>query len=137
MNGELLTEVRNKMKRAMKEDDKAMKMATRMVLGEVPRLNKKAGELPLDTEMVRIIKGLIKSERMTLEFSGVDTSEYLESLEGLLPEVVSEEDIRSYISTIDFATLKNKMQAINLVKRYFGETSVDSAVVKRIITEEF
>lgn len=137
MNGELLTEVRNKMKRAMKEDDKAMKMATRMVLGEVPRLNKKAGESPLDTEMVRIIKGLIKSERMTLEFSGVDTSEYLESLEGLLPEVVSEEDIRSYINTIDFTTLKNKMQAINLVKRYFGETSVDSAVVKRIITEEF
>ena len=137
MNGELLTEVRNKMKRAMKEDDKAMKMATRMVLGEVPRLNKKAGESPLDTEMVRIIKGLIKSERMTLEFSGVDTSEYLESLEGLLPEVVSEEDIRSYINTIDFTTLKNKMQAINLVKRYFGETSVDSAVVKKIITEEF
>lgn len=137
MNSTLLTKVKSKMKTAIKESNTVMKMATRMVLGEVPRLNKKAGELPTDSEMVKIINGLIKSERMTVEYSGADSSEYLKTLEELLPETVSEEEIVCYLNTVDFSLLKNKMQAINLVKKHFGETAVDGNLVKTIVMEKF
>jgi len=137
MNGALFTKVKSKIRIAIKESDTAMKMATRMVLGEVPRLNKKAGELPTDSEMVKIINGLIKSERMTVEYSGADSSEYLKNLEELLPETVSEEVIVCYLNTVDFSALKNKMQAINLVKDYFGAAAVDGNMVKTIVMEKF
>lgn len=129
----IIAEVKEKMKKAMKSGNDSMRTATRMVMGEVPRLNKLAGEEPTDEEMVKIIRGLVKSELLTLSYSGRDSSDYVECLESLLPPMVNSADILDYIRTVDVTKLKNKMQLIGLVKNHFGAQNVDSAEVKRIV----
>lgn len=129
----MLQKIKSVMKEAIKKNDENTKMATRMVLGEVPRLNKLVGQEPTDSEITMIIRGLIKSERLTIEYSGQSSSPYLESLEALLPEMISRADILAFIDTIDMATLKNKMQIISIVKKHFGADKIDSEEVKNIV----
>lgn len=56
----IIAEVKEKMKKAMKSGNDSMRTATRMVMGEVPRLNKLAGEEPTDEEMVKIIRVILQ-----------------------------------------------------------------------------
>jgi len=50
-----------------------------------------------------------------------------------LPKEVSEEEIIEWItSNIDFSKLKNKMQAIGITKKHFGE-SINPVLVKNIV----
>lgn len=118
---------------AIKTENQAFKSAVRMVLGEIPRLNKKAGEIPSDSEIIKIINGLIKSERLTVKYSGQDSSEYLEILESFLPQKISEAEIKSFIDTIDISSLKNKNQIIGIVKNHFGADVIEVNSVKKII----
>ncbi len=129
----MLAQIKTVMKEAIKSNNSPMKMATRMVIGEIPRLNKLANQEPTNAEVTKIIKGLIKSERMVVEYSGSGSSPYLESLESLLPKTVGRDSILSFINTVDVSKLKNKMQLISIVKKHFGEENVDSAEVKDIV----
>jgi uncharacterized protein YqeY len=127
--------LRTSLTNAMKEKDVVMKDTLRMILGEIPRLNLKANEHPTDIQMLSIIEKLMKSEIELLTAKGEDpsTSEYVNILDGLLPEKVSEEDVIKFIKdNIDFGALKNKMQAVGMVTKHFGK-AVDGQVVSKII----
>jgi uncharacterized protein YqeY len=131
----LLEIVKNKRTIGMKTKNEPLKNAARMILGEVPRLNKKPGQEVTDTEVIKIIKGLIKGEKLTLDYSGQESSEYLEELEKFMPQMVSADKIMEFVNCIDFTKLKSPMQAIGLVKKEFGADNVDGGTVKKLIDE--
>lgn len=133
----ILEDIKKARKEAILNKNETIKSATRMILGEVPRLNKLANELPTDDEMIAVIKSLIKGELITLNYSGQDTSLYLEALKLFLPQLTPEIDIIEFLQTIDFSKLKNKMQAISIVKEKFGVNLIDSQLVKKIIERDF
>ncbi|MFW6082353.1 MAG: GatB/YqeY domain-containing protein, partial [Desulfosalsimonas sp.] len=97
--------------RSMKEKDTELKNTLRIVMGEFGRGDKKQLD---DSEVVKILQKLAKSERESLEHSGKDASEsrYIQILESYLPKMATDEEIRQWISeNIDFSRYKNKMQA--------------------------
>ena len=132
----MLTKIKEERIKATKEDNKEMKIACQMIVGEIGRLEKKDVN---DSNIIKIINKLIKSELITLEYSGQDENEndYIKCLKSFLPKMTNEHDIRVYLKTIDFSKLKNKMQAIGLCKNHFGNDCVDSNVVKNIIEREY
>ena len=86
-----------------------------------------------DEQVVGIIKKLVKSERELLAASGQDTSEFIDVMEGYLPQQASEDEIREWIQeNIDFSIFNNKMQAMKPIMAHFG-SSADGNVVKNIL----
>lgn len=117
---------------SMKARDTARTGAIRILIGEFQRQPEK--ELS-DEQVIGIIKKLIKSERELLAASGEQESEYINVLEGYLPQQVSEEEIRSWVSeNIDFSSYKNKMQAMRPIMAHFGP-GADGNSVKKILQE--
>ena len=96
-----------------------------------------------DVEAIKIVKNLYKSMNdltipKILESKGKWSSEYAEAhdfitlCDEILPKEATEEDIRSFVDTIDFSQFKNKMQAIGVVTKHFNG-NVDGNLVKDII----
>jgi uncharacterized protein YqeY len=89
------------LKQDLKESMKAKNMdrvnAIRVIMGEFPRLNKLAGELPTDEEVLKILKGLKKNEELVLEKLNKTESVYLNVIEGYLPKMMSKEEIKAFI----------------------------------------
>ena len=123
------------LKNAIKEKDNSKKDAIRIIIGELARKSKKEFD---DSEIISIIKKLVKSEKESLEqLFQLSTSEYMQILESYLPELVSNDVIIKWIEeNIDFLKFKNKMQAMGLIMKNFG-TSVDGNIVKNILLEHF
>ena len=90
----------------------------------------------LDNEAISIIQKLIKNEQEILSYKKNEvTSKLISILESYLPEMVSDEEVITWIKeNIDFSTLKNKMQAMGIIMKQFGKT-VDGNNVKRILNE--
>lgn len=129
--------VKEDLKTSMKAKDDLSVAALRVILGEVPRLNKKADEKVTDVEMMGIINKLIKSETMILEYSDTDetTSPYMEVLKGYLPTSPSDEEIINWIKeNIDFSKYGNRMQAMKDIMPTFKPLGVDGNKVKEIIS---
>jgi len=125
------------LKKAIKVKDVEKKNAIKMILGEVPRLNKKKGERVSEEEISSIITKLIKSEITMLEYSGLDESksEYLKILRSFLPKMMSEEIIRAWIlDNIDFSTYSNNIQAMGTIMKDL-KGKADGNIVRRLITE--
>lgn len=117
---------------SMKARDTARTGAIRILIGEFQRQPEKMLE---DEQVIGIIKKLIKSERELLAASGKEDSGYIAVLEGYLPKQVSEEEIRSWVKdNIDFASYKNKMQAMRPIMAHFG-SGADGNSVKKILQE--
>lgn len=91
--------IRNDLKTAMKNKEMDIVNALRVIIGEFPRLNKKAGELPTDDEVIKILKSLKKNEEIVLEKKGWASSTYLLILERYLPTMMSKDEIKHYIDT--------------------------------------
>ena len=126
----LQTTIRDDLKKAMKAKEEAKVSALRVLLGEFQRQGKK--ELD-DSEAVAIIRKLCKAERETLDRIGQASSPYLEIIESYQPRQASEEEIRAWIKdNIDFAQLKNKMQAMRPIMAHFG-SSADGDAVKKVL----
>ena len=84
---------------------------------------------------MNIIRGLAKSERVTLELKGEKTSDYLDLLDLYLPQMAGREQIHAWIKeNIDFANFKNAMQAVGPVMKHFGKLA-DGNIVKDILKE--
>lgn len=131
--------IRSDMKEAMKLHLNDTLNTLRMVLGEIPRLNLKAGVSATDDQVTKIIVKLIKSETEVLKLKGgsVTESPYINLLKKYLPVMAGESEIIDYIQTnIDFSTLRNKMQAVGLVNKYFG-SGVDGKMVAKIVQTKF
>jgi uncharacterized protein YqeY len=97
---------------------------------------KKSDEITND-DILGIIQGLIKSERIVLEAKKEATSEYLRILESYLPRQVSREEIVAWIkANLDLGQYKNKMQAMGAVMKHFGKTA-DGKLVNQILKDGF
>ncbi len=130
--------IKNDITLAMKGDRNVLN-TLRMVISEIPRLNLKANISATDDQITKIIKKLVKSETETLKLKGltIENSLYINVLSDYLPTMVTEIEIIEYIKKyIDFTKLKNKMQAIGLVNKHFGD-SVDGKTVANIVKTMF
>ena len=118
---------------AMKAKDDEKKSILRVIMGEFGRQARKEID---DADTVKIIKKLVKSEREVLERSHAGpTNRFIEVAESYLPRMVSEEQIRAWIKdNIDFASFKNRMQAMRPIMEHFGETA-DGNLVKQILQQ--
>ncbi len=128
----LQKDIQSELKVSIKARNVARTGAVRILIGEFQRLPEK--ELS-DEQVIGIIKKLIKSEKELLAASGKDSSDYLTIMEAYLPQQVSEEEIRAWITeNIDFSAFKNKMQAMRPIMTHFG-SSADGNSVKKILQE--
>ena len=115
---------------SIKNRDTARTGAVRILIGEFQRQPEKKLS---DEQVVGIIKKLVKSERELLAASGQNTSEFIDVMEGYLPQQASEDEIREWIQeNIDFSIFNNKMQAMKPIMAHFG-SSADGNVVKNIL----
>lgn len=136
------------LKHALKNKDDALKNTVRLIMAEYPKLTvpitlesgkkttrlKKPEEITND-DIMDIIRGLVKSEKMVLELKGEDASDYLKILESYLPKMASKEEIKLWIDeNIDLSEFKSPNQAMGPIMKHFGKLA-DGGSVKEILQE--
>ncbi len=90
------------------------------------------GEVPTDAQAIRVLNSIIAGENKLMELVPDSSSTLKPLCESYLPKKATEEEIRDFLSTVDFSSLKNKMQAIGLAKKHFG-TAADGALIGEIV----
>ena len=146
MSTALLDKLKADLKHSMLNKDVQARSAVRQIMAEFTRLTvpitlesgkkttrpKKSEEITND-DIIGIIQGLAKSERIVLEAKKEESSEYLNILETYLPKMAAREEIISWIkANIDFSEHKNKMQAMGTIMKHFGKQA-DGKVVNEIL----
>jgi uncharacterized protein YqeY len=145
-SGKLVVNLTTDLKASMKNKNTAVRDAIRMIISEYPKLTvpvvlesgkkttrpKNRDEIT-DDDILHIIRGLAKSEKIVLDAKGEKSSRYLEILESYLPKMADKEEIESWIrENIDLAAFKSPMQAMGPIMRHFGKLA-DGAMVKSIL----
>lgn len=109
------------------------------ILGEFSRMKGTktgkdyVGDTLSDEKAIKVIKGIMNEESKLNAILDRKTSDFLILLNNYLPEKVAEEEITEWINyNVDFSKLKNKMQAVGMVKTHFG-VNVDGKMVSDII----
>ena len=142
----LLDKLKADLKQSMLKKDVAARSTIRQIMAEFPKLTvpitlesgKKSTRLKTKEEItnddiVGIIQGLAKSERMVLEAKNEESSDYLNILQLYLPKMASRAEIMAWISdNIDFSEYKNKMQAMGSIMKHFGKQA-DGKMVNEIL----
>lgn len=131
----LENKLRNDLREATLNRNDVKKNTIKIVLGEISRLNKNAGESATDDEIYSIINKLIKSEILVLEYSGRDASksEYIKILENYLPKMMTKEEIKSWISiNIQMENYPNKMAAMKPIM-LFLKGKANGSLVKEVL----
>ena len=148
MDASLLDKLKADLKQSMLDRDVAARSAIRQIMAEFPKLTVpitlesgkkttrlKTNEEITDDDIVGIIQGLTKSERMVLEAKNEASSDYLEILHLYLPQMTSREEIIAWIrENIDFSDFKNKMQAMGPIMKHFGKQA-DGKLVNEILQQ--
>lgn len=141
----------------------SIKKAMRTIISMFPELNKKKADI-IDEDIELLCKKIIKSEKLRMlyqdkylvakdvegksskEVSKIESeklikldekliSDYITIFENFLPQMITEEEIFNFIkNNIDFSKLKNKMQAIGIIKKEYGN-KVDAKLVKDIVQQ--
>ena len=142
----LLEKMKADLKTAMLSKDTVARDAIRQVMSEFPKLTvpltlesgkksfrcKKDEEITND-DILSLIQGLVKSERVVLEIKKEASSPYLEVLSTYLPKMVDRQTIMAWIdASIDFSQFKTPMQAMGPIMKHFGKAA-DGALVKEIL----
>jgi uncharacterized protein YqeY len=144
----LLEKIREDLKTSMLNKDIEVKNTMRLIMAEFPKLTvpitlesgKKTTRLKTPKEIsnddiIGVIQGLIKAERIVLEVKNEETSEYLQILESYLPKMANREEIIVWIKeNIDFSEYKNKMQAMGTIMKHFGKMA-DGKMVNQVLRE--
>ena len=130
---DLHEKIRNDLKEAMKARGKYKVSALRVIIGEFPRLNLKAGETPNDEQVLAILRRLQKSEKTLIETAKLEDTMFLEVVNSYLPQLMSKEEISDFInSNIDVGSFKNIMQAMGpIMKELKGKA--DGNTVKAVL----
>ena len=109
------------------------------ILGEFSRMKgtktgkNYVGDSLSDEKAVKVIKGIMNEEIKLNAILSRETSDFLILLGSYLPDKVGQEEIDEWINyNVDFSKLRNKMQAVGLVKDHFG-INVDSKMVSDMI----
>ncbi len=144
----LIDKLKTDLKHSMLNKDVQARSAIRQIMAEFPKLTvpitlesgkkttrpKKSEEISND-DIIGIIQGLVKSERIVLEAKNEESSEYLTMLESYLPEATTREEIIAWIKeNIDFSEYQNKMQAIGPIMKHFGKQA-DGKMVNLILQQ--
>jgi uncharacterized protein YqeY len=146
MSPSLLDKLKADLKQSMLNQDVEARSAIRQIMAEFPKLTvpitlesgKKSTRLKTKEEItnddiVGIIQGLAKSERMVLEAKNEESSDYLNILQLYLPQMASREEVIAWIGdNIDFSEYKNKMQAMGSIMKHFGKQA-DGKMVNEIL----
>ncbi len=129
----LQEQIKKDLTAAMKAKDEDKKSTLRVLMGEFGRIDAKELE---DDQIIKIMKKLIKSERETLERSGVkEETPFIGILEAYLPKMASEDEIKAWIQdNVDFSQYKNKMQSMRDIMQHFG-SEADGNTVKKILQD--
>ena len=148
MSSSLLDTLKADLKQSMLKKDVEARTTIRQIMAEFPKLTVpitlesgkkstrlKTNEEITDDDIVGIIQGLAKSERMVLEAKNEESSDYLNILQLYLPKMASRAEIMAWISdNIDFSEYKNKMQAMGSIMKHFGKQA-DGKMVNQILQE--
>lgn len=129
----LMNKLKQDLKIALLRKNEAMKNAIRMIFGEIDRLDKRGAT---DEEIGGIVKKLIKSELIVLEYSNKDPEEsiYIKTLEQYLPQMMSEAKIREWILTNINTLPDQKIQVMGeIMKSLKGKA--DGAKVRKVLME--
>jgi uncharacterized protein YqeY len=144
----LWDKIKQDLKTSMLNKDHEVRNTLRMIMADYPHLTvpitlengkkttrpKKADEITND-DIIDIIRKLIKSEKIVLEVKKQKSSDYLNILELYLPKMATKEEITAWINeNIDFAELKNSMQAMGPIMKHFGKLA-DGQFVKQILQD--
>lgn len=81
----------------------------------------------------KVLKTTLKNLK-ELEKYGKDVSKEIELIQNYMPEKMSEEEVRKELEKINTNNLKNKFQAIGILKKKFGD-KIDPEMVKSILNE--
>jgi len=143
----LLLKLKADLKEAMLAKDVDGKNTIRQVMSEFHKITvpitlesgkkttrPKKDEEITNEDLISIIQGLLKSEKMVLEMKKEATSPYLEILSTYLPAMADKETIKAWIrDNIDMSQFKSPMQAMGPVMKHFGKTA-DGNEVKAILS---
>lgn len=125
----LKEQLKLKLNESIKSGNNDVKSYLRIILGEMDRMTKE----PTDDDVLKILKNLKKLECEMLEHSGKITSSFLEFIDSYLPKQITADDIKVWLAAnVDFSKLKNKMQAVGLVVKQFGQAA-DGNLVKEVV----
>ena len=125
----LKEQLKLKLNESIKSVNNDVKSYLRIILGEMDRMTKE----PTDDDVLKILKNLKKLECEMLEHSGKTTSSFLEFIDSYLPKQITADDIKVWLAAnVDFSKLKNKMQAVGLVVKQFGQAA-DGNLVKEVV----
>ncbi len=131
----LYDKLKQDLKESMKNKEMEKVNALRVIMGEFPRLNKPAGELPTDDEILKILKSLKKNEELVLEKSNKTDSVYLDVIESYLPKMMSKDEIKDFILTSGIDTDgKNAGQLTGMVMKEL-KGKAEGGLVKEVLSE--
>ena len=108
------------------------------ILGEFSRLKgtkdgkEYIGDVLNDSQSIRVLKLIVAGEDKLKELLPSSVSTLKPLIETYLPKQVTLDELHSFIATIDFSKLGNKMQAVKIVKEHFGNT-IDGKLVSDLI----
>jgi uncharacterized protein YqeY len=135
MERSLLNKLKMDLKQSMLNKDVDARSTIRQIMAEFPKLTvpitlqsgkkttrpKNNDEITND-DIIGIIQGLVKSERIVLEVKKEASSAYLNILQSYLPKMASQEEIIAWIKeNINFSEYQNKMQAMGKIMKQFGK----------------
>lgn len=101
--------------------------------GKKTTRSKKEEEIT-NEDLISLIQGLVKSEKMVLEMKHEATSPYLEILMKYLPAMVDKDAIAAWVAeNIDLSQFKSPMQAMGPIMKHFGKTA-DGNDVKAVLS---
>jgi uncharacterized protein len=146
MSMSLLSKLKADLKQSMLKKDVDARSAIRQIMAEFPKLTvpitlqsgkktsrPKNNEEITNDDIIGIIQGLVKSERMVLELKNEASSAYLNIIQSYLPKMTSREAIVAWIKeNIDFSEYQNKMQAMGKIMKHFGKQA-DGKMVNEIL----
>lgn len=90
------------------------------------------GDILTDEQAIRVLTGIITGEDKLLDLIEDSTSTLKPICESYLPKKATRQELLEFITTIDFGSLKNKMQAVGITKKHFG-TAADGKLIMDIV----
>ena len=130
----LYDELKQDLKESMKSKNMERVNALRVIMGEFPRLNKLAGELPTDDEVLKILKGLKKNEELVLEKLHKTDSIYLSVIKGYLPKTMTKGEIKDYIAATGISLEGNIGPLMSSIMKDL-KGKAEGSLVKEALTE--
>jgi hypothetical protein len=121
--------------------DKSERNKIKFLLGELQRISTKTDKSVSDELAIKVLKKIVKNCNEMINMCDsryveekYASEELIEYINNYLPKEITEEEINSFLDTLDFNKYKNKMQAIGDVMKHFNG-NVDGNVVKSLIVK--